>query len=258
MLTGKVGACCQALPLTHLYAVFVVVVDGNGDDFAAAGLIIRVVKLRNVWVRQGLSCCQPLVGVELHDTATAHHNRNKQAPLSDTAHLSGQVWECTRRNLLRAFTCHCMAQHTTWVGPSFVQALTCSSFVSKSSASSLACGNMSAMGLACGQQSTTALSVGAQSTQDLFLRGCVAFSIVASRHRASQRDCNCNLPASRCSSPSLCQQRGSGWHPGLPGLGDLESMFRVCFPCTSHMFTHVLFPVVTASARLTRARTPPA
>jgi hypothetical protein len=46
----------------------VVVVDWDGDGSAAAGLVIRVVELRDIRVRERLCCCKPLVGVELQGT----------------------------------------------------------------------------------------------------------------------------------------------------------------------------------------------
>lgn len=108
--------------------------------------------------------------------------------------------------------------------------LTCSSLVSRSSASSLACGNMSASGLAC------RCKVQGQTRNiprfRVHLQRAVRDALQAQQHQLVGKTAQatlptaarkpCALPASRCSSPSWSQQRGSGWRPGPLGWADLQ------------------------------------
>lgn len=58
----------QLVPVL-LYTVLMVVIDRYGDDPPATWLIIWVVKLCYIWMLQCICCTNPLVGVELHNTA---------------------------------------------------------------------------------------------------------------------------------------------------------------------------------------------
>jgi hypothetical protein len=65
--------------MTNLYAILVVVIDGDGDDPAAAGLIIWVVELRHIGMPQSLSSADALAGVELRAHSCSESDRSNTA-----------------------------------------------------------------------------------------------------------------------------------------------------------------------------------